>query len=152
MNQISVRDAQVLLDNLASAWSRNNGADFGSPFLEDAHFVAFDGTVMSGADAIGKYHQGAFDRYLKDTRLLTSINSTCAVGCDTLLVFTNGRIQAATGGTVQLSGESLAMMVIVLRDGQPRIQAFQNTRNRPITGETSAQVWKEFDRMWNALE
>jgi uncharacterized protein (TIGR02246 family) len=152
MNQIKIADAQKLLDDLASAWSRNNGADFGAPFLKDAHFVAFDGTVLNGRDAIGEYHQAAFDRYLKDTRLVASIESTCAVGRDTLLAFTRGHIEGATGGTVQLSGDSLSTMLVVLRDGKARIQAFQNTRNRPITGDASAQVWREFDRMWNALK
>jgi uncharacterized protein (TIGR02246 family) len=53
-----------LLDQLANSWSSGNGREFGASFMEDAHFVAFDGTVLEGSEAIGQYHQAAFDRYL----------------------------------------------------------------------------------------
>jgi hypothetical protein len=32
------------------------------------------------------------------------------------------------------------------------IEAFQNTRRRPITDAESATVWKEFDAAWRELE
>ena len=152
MVKIDKGDAQIILDRLALAWRENDGSAFGAPFLEDAHFVAFDGTVLKGADAIGKYHQAAFDRYLKDTRLVISIDSTCAAGSDTFLVFINGNIEEASGGAVQLGKASVATMVLIMHGGESRIQAFQNTRKRPIRSDSSAQVWKEFDRMWNELE
>lgn len=152
MVKIDKGDAQIILDRLALAWRENDGSAFGAPFFEDAHFVAFDGTVLKGADAIGKYHQAAFDHYLKDTQLVISIDSTCAASSDTFLVFINGNIEEASGGTVQLNKASVATMVLVMRDGEARIQAFQNTRNRPINSRSSAQVWKEFDRMWDELE
>ena len=60
---------QELMDQLANSWNAGNGREFGASFTDDAHFVAFDGTVLEGPAAIGQYHQAAFDRYLQNTRL-----------------------------------------------------------------------------------
>jgi uncharacterized protein (TIGR02246 family) len=58
---------QELMDQLANFWSAGSGREFGALFMDDAHFVAFDGTVLKGPAAIGQYHQAAFDRYLQNT-------------------------------------------------------------------------------------
>ena len=109
------------------------------------HFVAFDGTVLEGSEAIGQYHQDAFDHYLRNTKLVLSMDGTRVVDESALLVFTSGGIQSKLGGTVTLTGDSLQTMVVVLKDGKTRLLAFQNTRRRPVTDESSVSVWKEFD-------
>ena len=138
-----------LIEQLANAWSSGNGREFGASFLEDAHFVAFDGTVLEGSEAIGQYHQAAFDRYLRNTRLVLSVDGTRVIDESVLLVFASGGIESKLGGTVMLTGDSLQTMAVVLKDGKPRVPAFQNTRRRPITDENSASVWKEFESLWN---
>jgi uncharacterized protein (TIGR02246 family) len=137
-----------LIDQLVDSWSSGNGREFGRSFLDDAHFVAFDGTVLEGSEAIGRYHQAAFDRHLQNTTLVLSVDGTRALDQSALLVFTSGGIQSTAGGTVILTGDSLQTMVAVLKDGKARLLAFQNTRRRPITDENSASVWKEFDGLW----
>jgi uncharacterized protein (TIGR02246 family) len=140
---------QELLDQLSNSWSAGNGKEFGASFMDNAHFVAFDGTVLEGPAAIGQYHQAAFDRYLQNTRLVVSVDATRAIDESALLVFASGGIQSESGDTVMLTGVSLQTMVVVLRDGKARVLAFQNTRRRPITDEDSASVWREFDRLWS---
>jgi uncharacterized protein (TIGR02246 family) len=137
-----------LIDQLVDSWSSGNGREFGASFMDDAHFVAFDGTVLEGSEAIGQYHQAAFERYLQNTRLVLTVDGTRAVDQSALLVFTSGGIKSNLGRTTALTGDSLQTMVVVLKDGKPRLLAFQNTRRRPITDETSASVWKEFDGLW----
>jgi uncharacterized protein (TIGR02246 family) len=52
------------------AWNRGDGAGFAADYAEDAEFVAFDGTVLSGHAAIVAFHQPLFDTVLKGTRLV----------------------------------------------------------------------------------
>jgi uncharacterized protein (TIGR02246 family) len=140
---------QELMDQLTNSWSAGNGQEFGASFTDNAHFVAFDGTVLEGPAAIGQYHQAAFDRYLQNTRLVVSVDGTRAIDESALLVFASGGIQSKSGGAVMLTGESLQTIVVVLQDGKARVLAFQNTRKRPITDGDSASVWREFDRLWS---
>ena len=140
---------QELLDQLANSWSAGNDREFGASFTDDAHFVAFDGTVLEGPAAIAQYHQAAFDRYLQNTKLVVSVDGTRAIDESALLVFASGGIQSKSGDAVMLTGESLQTMVVVLQDGKARVLAFQNTRRRPITDGDSASVWREFDSLWS---
>jgi uncharacterized protein (TIGR02246 family) len=147
----TINQVHELLDEIANAWSAGDGQRFGSAFAEDAHFVAFDGTVLQGRESIARYHQAAFDRYLKDTKLITTVNATRVVEASVVLVFTSGGIQSQSGNAVVLTGDSVQTFVVVSREGKACVQAFQNTRKRPITDENSAKVWKQFDGLWNDL-
>jgi hypothetical protein len=44
---------QELLDQLANSWSAGNGREFGASFIDNAHFVAFDGTLLEGPQRSG---------------------------------------------------------------------------------------------------
>jgi uncharacterized protein (TIGR02246 family) len=140
-----------LLNQLRSTWAVGDGSGFGSLFTENAHFVAFDGTVLLGAKAIAEYHQAAFDLHLKNTNLVISIDGTCNAEESALLVFTSGGIESEHGNNVLLTGASIQTMVVVLEARGAIVTAFQNTRSRPIVDEASARVWKEFDQAWNEL-
>jgi uncharacterized protein (TIGR02246 family) len=140
---------QELLDQLARSWNAGNGREFGALFIDNAHFVTFDGTVLEGPTAIGEYHQAAFDRYLQNTKLVVSVDGTRAIDESALVVFTSGSIQSKSDNTVMLTGDSLQTMVVVLKAGEARVLAFQNTRRRPITDGDSANVWREFDSLWS---
>ena len=141
-----------LMASLTSSWKTGNGLGFGACFTDDAHFVAFDGTVLMGISAIAGYHQAAFDRYLQNTELLISVRQTTSIADCALLLFIDGSIQGTKGEEVMLTGESLAMLVVVLRGDEAKAQAFQNTRRRPIHDEHSAGVWKTFDKLWAELD
>ena len=141
----------ALLEQLKESWRLGSGSAFGACFTDDAHFVAFDGTVLRGPHAISAYHQAAFDRYLQHTILVLAVCEIKALGDDVLLVFTNGNIRSTAEGAVPLTGESIGTMALTLQEGKARIHAFQNTRQRPITNEASAAAWKEFDAVWNGF-
>lgn len=140
---------QELLNQLTSAWSRGDGKLFGASFTQDAHFVAFDGTVLLGPSAIAGFHQTAFDSHLQSTVLELVVEGTCVIPDSALLVFFQGGIRSKTGDQVVLTGESVSTLVVVSRNGKALGQAFQNTRKRPITDGESAKVWKEFDAAWD---
>lgn len=54
---------------MIEAWNAGDAAAFAAPFAEDATFIAFEGTVLSGRNAIVEFHQPLFDSQLKGTRL-----------------------------------------------------------------------------------
>lgn len=140
-----------LFGRMTDAWTKGSGADFGSAFAEDAHFVAFDGTVLKGPSEIARYHQAAFDHYLQGTNLVITVESTQTIGDDALLVFTHGAIRTRSGARVGLTGDSIGMTVVQLEGTRVLAQAFQNTRQRPIKDEKAAAAWKQFDAAWSEI-
>jgi uncharacterized protein (TIGR02246 family) len=88
---------QEPLDQLANSWSAGSGQEFGASFMDNAHVVAFAGTVLEGSTAIGQYHQAAFDPYLQNTRLVISVDGTRAIDESALLLFASGGIQSKSG-------------------------------------------------------
>ena len=47
-----------------------------------------------------------------------------------------------------------SVQLFVFREdpGLIAIEAFQNTRLRPVTDSHSAEVWRQFDQLWNTRE
>jgi hypothetical protein len=52
-------------------------------------------------------------------------------------------------GSVERTGESVQLFVFREQEGFVAIEAFQNTRLRPVTDAQSAEVWRHFDQLWN---
>jgi uncharacterized protein (TIGR02246 family) len=59
-----------ILAGMIEGWNRGDAAAFVADFASDADFVAFNGEVLKGTDAIIAYHQPLFDTALKDSRLV----------------------------------------------------------------------------------
>ncbi|MBV8275759.1 MAG: hypothetical protein JO170_10955 [Verrucomicrobia bacterium] len=55
----------------------------------------------------------------------------------------------ATSRSVERTGESVQLFVFREQEGLVAIEAFQNTRLRPVTDAQSAEVWRQFDQLWN---
>jgi uncharacterized protein (TIGR02246 family) len=115
-----------LFAQLLAAWERGDGHGYGALFTEDAPYVAFDGSVTTGRQAIGDGHQQLFDRWLKGTRLVGQIDSLRFLGPESAVV-------VATGATVMPGKDqpvrpSVQTLVAVNREGSWRFAAFQNTR------------------------
>jgi uncharacterized protein (TIGR02246 family) len=139
-----------LHERIARSWQEGSGEAFSAGFTADAHFVAFDGTVLRGPDAIARFHQRAFDTHLKGTRLVVSIEETAPVGDHATLAFTTGHIERDGAGAGDLTGQLVQTGLFVRQDGKVLMKAFHDCRNRPITDQRSAEVWKAFDRAWKA--
>jgi uncharacterized protein (TIGR02246 family) len=54
---------------MIDAWNAADGAAFAAPFTEDADFVAFEGTHLTGRRAIAWFHRRVFDTIVAGTRL-----------------------------------------------------------------------------------
>jgi uncharacterized protein (TIGR02246 family) len=111
------------------AWDRGDGAGFAADFTEDAEFVAFDGTVLSGHAAIVAFHQPLFDTVLKGTRLVNSevvfareVRPGIAVLHQRLGVVMQGETEPLP------SRNSMQLFVLVHQEGRWQVVASQNSR------------------------
>jgi uncharacterized protein (TIGR02246 family) len=140
---------QRILEELQAGWSVGSGAHFGAAFAPQARFVAFDGTTLTGPSEIANFHQRAFDSHLQGTALNFHIEEIRLVAPGVWLAWTKGGITQANGSAVERTGESVQLFVFREHAGLIAIEAFQNTRLRPVTDSHSAEVWRQFDQLWN---
>jgi uncharacterized protein (TIGR02246 family) len=122
-NESAVR---ALFAELLAAWGRGDGQAYGAHFTEDAPYVAFDGSVRVGRQAIAAEHQKLFDTWLKGTRLVGTIDTLHFLNPETAVV-------VATGATLMPGKDrpvrpSIQTLVATKQDGTWRFAAFQNTR------------------------
>ena len=140
---------QRILEELQASWSVGSGAHFGAAFAPQARFVAFDGMTLTGPSEIANFHQRAFDSHLQGTALDVHIEEIRLVAPGVWLAWTKGGIMKANGSVVERTGESVQLFVFREHAGLIAIEAFQNTRLRPVTDAHSAEVWRQFDQLWN---
>ncbi len=143
--------AQVaaLFEKVKDAWRVGDAASFAGLFTRDARFVAFDGAALTGREAISAYHAPPFATYLAGTELMLDIQEVRAVAQDILLVSSQGGIVRDGSSQDDLTGLSAQTFVVVRQDGALQVDAFHNTRIRPIDGPVTAGIWKSFDRAWS---
>ncbi|WP_406282266.1 SgcJ/EcaC family oxidoreductase [Embleya sp. NBC_00896] len=121
----------ALLDSLADAWARGDGAAYGAGFTPDASYVAYFGTLYRGAEEIGAAHQELFANFLKGTRLGYEIVDIRFHGpnADVAVVVTRGDTYKREPGR---PGKVQTYTVVRDRDGRRRVAAFQNTARKTL--------------------
>jgi uncharacterized protein (TIGR02246 family) len=143
---------QPIFDFVA-AWAEGSGDKLARCFTDDAYFVAFDGTRLTGGAAIGAWHQPAFDRWLRGTTLDVRIDDVRLLAPDLALV-------ASTGGALDRRGSPRSRrvgtshevnVVKKLASGEWKLAALQVTRRRPIHGFVNALIWQAFNWFWVTL-
>lgn len=148
-DEAAIRD---LYHQLMAGWNRGSGEAFAAPFTETADFVAFDGSRFKGRQEIVSSHQPLFDTHLKGTLLVGDVTNVRFLSPEVTLVH-------AVGGTVMRGKpaptserDSIQTLVAIKAGGQWRLDAFQNTRVRPI-GRSAAGtlLWLGFDWLWKLL-
>jgi uncharacterized protein (TIGR02246 family) len=143
---------RALYQRLMEGWNRGDAESFAEPFVNDADFIAFDGTHFKGKNAIIESHRPLFDKWMKGTRLVGECISIRFLNPEIALLH-------ATGGTIMKGRagpsperDSIQTMVAVKRNGEWRLIAFQNTRVRPIGRNAGGtMVWFLSDWLWKFL-
>lgn len=141
-----------LFGDLLEDWARGDGGSYGSRFVTDAEYVAFDGTRTTGRGGISASHQQLFDGWLKGSRLTGRVLGIKFLGPDVALIH-------ATGGTIARgktkpspARDSIQTLVAVKRDGEWRFAAFHNSRVRPIGGGIgTVLLWAFTDLLWKVF-
>jgi uncharacterized protein (TIGR02246 family) len=142
----------TLVEAMQGAWRCGDAERFAAVFTPDARFVAFDGTILLGPQAIAAFHALPFATYLAKSELILNVLDVRLVAKDLAIISSQGGIVKNGEGKGDLTGDSAQTFLVRVADTGFQIEYFQNTRIRPIKGSKSAEVWKEFDRAWFALD
>jgi uncharacterized protein (TIGR02246 family) len=143
---------RALYQQLMDGWNRGSGADFAAAFTDDGDLVAFDGTHLKGREQIAAVQQQLFDRFLKGTRLVGSVEQVRFTGPDTAVLHAVGNTVMRRKARPSPERASIQTLVAVRRDGRWRLAAFQNTRVRPMgRGFGTFLVWSVGDWLWRTL-
>lgn len=143
---------RALYVQLMNGWNAGDGAAFAAAFADDGELVGFDGTHHRGRDEIARSHQVLFDKWLKGTRLIGSVESVRFVSADVAVVRAHGG--TILGGKSQPAPEraSIQTLVATRAAGTWRLAAFHNTRIRPMGAGFGAFLhWSIGDRLWRLL-
>jgi uncharacterized protein (TIGR02246 family) len=128
---------RAVFDRLAESWNRGDGAAYGRLFTGDADYVDVTGAHHKGGEAIGRLHRFLFDGPLKGSTLEGGADGAAGTGVSFLAPDV---AISVGGGASRLAGEaeeapaerrSVNTTVLVKRDGEWRIRAFQNNRVQP---------------------
>lgn len=120
---------EAVLDRLADAWARGDGAAYAQEFTDDATYVTWVGTVYRGRADIATGHDALFGKYLKDTRMFTEIVDIQRHGERTAIVVTRGDV--AKKQPKRLT--KVQTFTLTLEDdGEWRVAAFQNTKHHRL--------------------
>lgn len=131
MKTFSSDEAEVraLLQRLNEAWG---DADvYAALFTEDADYVIFDGSQVTGRAAIAESHRPLFEGFMRGSRLASQITDLRFLTPDVALVHSKGAVIQKRQKQASRRAISVQTTVVVRRDGRWQITAFHNTRYRP---------------------
>jgi uncharacterized protein (TIGR02246 family) len=125
-------EAEVLdlLQRLYSAWGDVDA--YAGCFTLDADYVAFDGSHARGRRAIAEMHRPLFERFLKNTRLVSISETVRFPTPDVALVHGKGAVVSARQRHPGKNRLSVQTLVAVKQADGWIFTAFQNTRYRPF--------------------
>ena len=58
---------EAVMQQIMAGWKSGDGRILAAPFAERARFIAWDGQVLEGREAIAAHHQRAFEGPLQGT-------------------------------------------------------------------------------------
>ncbi len=138
----------TVMEQLRAGWLAGDGKQYAVPFTAQAHYVVFDGTVLTGPAEIASFHQRAFDNNLRGTELQLAVQEIRLINSDVWLAFTKGGILRKDGSQSRLTGESVQTFLCKREAGVTFVEAFHNTRIHPVTDQQTANAWLAFDKLW----
>jgi uncharacterized protein (TIGR02246 family) len=123
---------------MIAAWNRGDATAFAEPFAEDASFIAFEGTELSGRKAIVDFHQPLFDKQLRGTRLEGGVRFVRFLGRDVAVL--HGRCGVLLPGRERTiaSRESMQLFVCTRARGAWRVDAMMNARRLTLEQQAFA--------------
>lgn len=136
---------ELLLSSMATAWQEADGRLFASHFTDAGLFVAFDGSIHIGPEAIGNFHQTAFDGPLRGSTLAMDVTHARSLGGGLHLILTRGGVRDAGLANASAVTDSVQTLIVKEAGATLKIEALHNGRYRPIHDARSAKIWRDFD-------
>lgn len=116
----------ALTQKVVSAWAYQDADTFASVFADDGTMI-LSGVYCDGPEAVRDYMAKAFQGRYKGTQVTGKPISIRSLGPDTAILLSNGGVLGP--GETEVSEDSAirASWLVVRRDGQWRLAAYQNT-------------------------
>jgi uncharacterized protein (TIGR02246 family) len=105
-----------LYQQLMDDWNQGSGDAFAAAFTDDGDLVAFDGTHLKGRAQIAAAQQRLFDKFLKGTRLVGSVEQVRFLGPETAVMHAVGNTVMRRKSTPSPERASIQTLVAVRRD------------------------------------
>jgi uncharacterized protein (TIGR02246 family) len=139
--------------DFSAAWAERSGEKMALCFTDDAHFVAYDGTRLTGGTAIGDWHQPALDTVLRNTAMNTKIDDIRMLTPDLALVLGSGGPEddKASAKSKLLGDSHVTFLVARVREDDWKVSMLQVTRKRRVTDQNSAMIWQAFNFAWAGI-
>ncbi|GHO70963.1 hypothetical protein KSC_098550 [Ktedonobacter sp. SOSP1-52] len=126
-----VEAIQNVLQQLVLCWNRGDGQSYGECFTEDADYIDVMGTHSHSREVIARLHQLLFDGPLKGSQLegYGNVRPIVKFLAPTVALIIGGGTSRLEGQSeVPADRQSVNTTVLIKRDGQWKIRAFQNNR------------------------
>lgn len=132
---VDEQQIREVLARASHAWADNDAGAYAAEFTPDSDYVAFDGTWLRGREANRALHSELFAGVLYGTRIEGDIESVRFLTDDIAIAHMTGSVAFAWQPTVP-KGRLSRNTWVLRRDGDDwRIEAFHNTRVRPMPGD-----------------
>lgn len=130
----------ALLHRLVSTWEKADAESYADCFTDDADYVTFTGTHLSGRRQIVDCHDALWQTFQKDTRLHQTIRSLRFVAEDVAVVVGRGAVLKVGRPTPKPRDWKVQTLVAARQsDGTWKFTAFQNTRHRRLFERIAAR-------------
>jgi uncharacterized protein (TIGR02246 family) len=134
-------ELNALYRGVLEGWNRGSGEAFAAGWTDDGHQIAFDGTHFASRAEIARFHDELFHTHLKGTRLVGRVTGVLFPAPDVAVLHARGSTIMAGAEEPTPERDSIQTVVAVRRDGEWKIQAFQNTRIRPMGRDLPGTLW-----------
>ena len=148
---VTEHEVRDIYQRMMDAWNQGSGEAFAAVFTDDGDLVGFDGHHFTGREEIASFQQQLFDKWLKGSRLVGTVQDVRFLGPD-------AAVMHAVSGTIlrgksKLSPGRDSIQTLVLKRHGPewQIVAFQNTRLRPIGTGRAYLAWALSDLVWRVF-
>jgi uncharacterized protein (TIGR02246 family) len=138
-NQNEKAAIHSLLQHIVDGWNRGDAEAMAAAFDDDADYIVFNGIHLKGRQQIASLHQQLFDSFLKGTHLGGGGqgeggpgNAVRFLTPDVALVHSRGGVQRSGQAEASPEQNSIQTFVVVKRNGEWSVAAFQNTRIQPL--------------------
>lgn len=116
---------------VVEAWARGDGEGVAAAFTADVDFIAGDGRLVQGRDALVPYFQGQFDGWLAGSRVVAEVQNVRFLGDDIAVAHTIGGIVFPGETAVQPDWAGIQTWVVTRDEGQWLAAAYHNSRIAP---------------------
>jgi uncharacterized protein (TIGR02246 family) len=116
---------------VVEAWARGDGEGVAAAFTEDVDFIAGDGRLVQGREAVVPYFQEQFDGWLAGSRSVADVINVRFLREDLAVVHTLGGIMFPGETEIQPDWVGIQTWVVVKEGGEWRATAYQNSRVSP---------------------